>query len=483
VKVNRTGIVLSPDPSRVLIRPFWMMSETRAMKVIARVMGMTESEVREEYETVLAEFSERHREIEEYFLARYEAVRRLMITDEQPSDARRKLIGSYFTSEYSLECAALFNPSIVPHPNQSGLEEGDLRFAMSLRATGEGHISSITFREGVFRADGSFDMEPAGHYVTAPDKVADPYYDKRMFMVKLRELELLTDFAERVVEPLGDTFSLQDLMSSVKYHRREFRQDGVRADAIADGILLLAEANYEIQFEPHEMLSERAIFPSNQTDRNGIEDARFTLLTEDDGRQRYYATFTAFDGRVTLPQLLETEDFLHFKVNTLNGPAVQSKDMALFPRRIGGYYAMLSRQDNENIHLMFSDNVHFWYESEPIVRPTYPWEYVQLGTCGPPIETEAGWLVLTHGVGAVRKYCIGAILLDRNDPARVLGRLREPLIEPYGNERQGYVPNVVYTCGALKHNGSLVIPYAMSDHASAIATLDLGELLDTLTTA
>ena len=240
---------------------------------------------------------------------------------------------------------------------------------------------------------------------------------------------------------------------------------------------MLARSNYEVQFQPEQELSERILFPATPSQRNGIEDARFVCFQNDDGTQIYYATFTAYDGRVVVPELVETSDFLRFRFITLNGPAAENKGMALFPRKINGLYAMLSRQDNENIYLMFSDNVHFWNERQVLLKPAFPWELVQLGNCGSPIETDAGWLVLSHGVGPMRKYCIGAFLLDRDDPAKVIGRLREPLLKPNQNEREGYVPNVVYTCGALVHNGELIIPYGLADHATGFATVPLAEVL------
>jgi predicted GH43/DUF377 family glycosyl hydrolase len=243
------------------------------------------------------------------------------------------------------------------------------------------------------------------------------------------------------------------------------------------GMLALARSNHEVQFQPQQQLSERVLFPATPSQRNGIEDARFVRFRNEDESYVYYATFTAFDGKMILPELVETTDFLRFRFITLNGRAAENKGMALFPRKINGRYAMLSRQDNENIYLMFSDNVHFWHERELLLKPKFSWELVQLGNCGSPIETEAGWLVLSHGVGPLRTYCIGAFLLDRDNPGKVIGRLHEPLLKPNQNERQGYVPNVVYTCGALVHNGELIIPYAMADHATGFATVPIDEVL------
>jgi len=277
---------------------------------------------------------------------------------------------------------------------------------------------------------------------------------------------------------LGDSFSLEELRASLQ--GEQFRlPDGMSQEdqEEAQGLWILARSNYQVQFQPDQPLCDRILFPATPSQRNGIEDARFVHFRKEDGAYIYYATFTAYDGRVVVPELVETSDFLYFRFITLNGPAAENKGMAIFPRKINGLYAMLSRQDNENIYLMFSDNVHFWNEHTVILKPAFPWELVQLGNCGSPIETDAGWLVLSHGVGPMRRYCIGAFLLDREDPSKVIGRLREPLLKPNQNEREGYVPNVVYTCGALIHNGELIIPYGLADHATGFATVPLAEVL------
>ncbi|MFO0915170.1 MAG: glycoside hydrolase family 130 protein [Pirellulales bacterium] len=479
--VNRTGIILKPSNSRVVIRPFEVANETRIEKIIARVSSLSESEVECLLEKVMREFRERHQRTHEFFLHRFDQIRKHLLTDQPLSENRRLLIGSYFTQEYALESAALFNPSMVWHPDQSGLPSGSQRFILSLRATGEGHISSITFRSGVIDAKNRIRMDEPTRFVTAPSLVPNALYRKALFHRKLTELGINGPLTDQVMAALGDHFTLDDLdrtlrnvLTSNRARQREF-------EPIAHTMLVLAKANYEIRFSPDLDVSERIIFPSSPTETNGIEDARFVQFTHDDGRTVYYATYTAYDGRVVLPQMLETEDFLHFKVSTLNGPEVRNKGFALFPRMINGQYAMLSRQDNENIYLMYSDMPYFWYSKQLVAKPTYPWEFVQLGNCGSPIETEAGWLVLTHGVGPMRKYSLGAFLLDVNDPARVIGRLETPLLEPNANEREGYVPNVVYSCGAALHGRELVIPYAMSDYASTFATVQLDEVLGAMT--
>jgi len=353
-----------------------------------------------------------------------------------------------------------------------------LRFVLSLRATGEGHVSSITFRTGTIHPDQRIEVCPPAGFLTEARQVTNPLYEKPLFRRKLSELGLTGEFTRRVMNKLGDSFALEELRASLQ--AQQFRlPDGMSREEQdeAQGIWMLARSNYQVQFQPEQELSERILFPVTPSQRNGIEDARFVRFQNDDGTHIYYATFTAYDGTVVVPELVETADFLRFRFITLNGPAAQNKGMAMFPRKVRGAYVMLSRQDNENIYIMFSDNVHFWNEYNVLLKPAFPWELVQLGNCGSPIETDAGWLVLSHGVGAMRKYCIGAFLLDRDDPTRVLGRLREPLLKPNENEREGYVPNVVYTCGALLHNGDLIIPYGLADHATGFATVPLAEVL------
>jgi predicted GH43/DUF377 family glycosyl hydrolase len=478
IHVRRAPIILEPDQSRVLLRPFSPGGPERVSQIVSRIMSLPEERVHSLLEEISAEFSRRHQQIRDLFLNRFEQVREMLPADENLSEERRLLIGSYFLAEYSLESAALFNPSIVPHPDQTGLPRGALRFVLSLRATGEGHISSITFRTGILHADLRIEvLAPAG-FLTEPRQIPNPLYEKGLFARKLIELGLTREFTRRVMHKLGESFAQDELRASLQ--AEQFRlPDGMMQEdqEEAQGIWMLARSNYEVQFRPEQELSERILFPATPSQRNGIEDARFVCFQNEEGAPVYYATFTAFDGRVVVPELVETSDFLRFRFISLNGPAAKNKGMALFPRKINGLYAMLSRQDNENIYLMFSDNVHFWNEHKLLLKPVFPWELVQLGNCGSPIETDAGWLVLSHGVGPMRKYCIGAFLLDRDDPGKVIGRLREPLLKPNENEREGYVPNVVYTCGALLHQGELIVPYGMADHATGFATIPLNEIL------
>jgi predicted GH43/DUF377 family glycosyl hydrolase len=476
--LKRTATILYPDQSRVLLRPFSPGGPERIACIITRIMALPEERAGELLDQVSAEFSQRHEQIRRRFLERFEQVRESLAMTEEISEQRRLLIGSYFLAEYSLESAALFNPSIVPHPDQTGLPSGALRFVLSLRATGEGHISSITFRIGIIHPDLRIEVLPATGFLTEPRQIPSPRYEKALFGRKLRELGLTGEFPRRIMNRLDESFAMEDLRAGLQ--AEQYRQPDAMSQedkGVCQGIWMLARSNYEVQFQPEQQLNERILFPATPSQRNGIEDARFVQFRNDDGGHIYYATFTAFDGRIVVPELVETSDFLNFRFITLNGPAAENKGMAIFPRKVGGRYAMLSRQDNENIYLMFSDNIHFWNERSVLLKPAFPWELVQLGNCGSPIETDAGWLVLSHGVGPMRQYSIGAFLLDRDDPTQVIGRLREPLLKPNQDEREGYVPNVVYTCGALVLNGQLIIPYGLADHATGFATVPLTEVL------
>ena len=479
IHITRTTIALRPDQSRVLLRPFNPGDARRTERIVARILALPESRVLPLLKEVLTEFSARHPKIDDFFLERFEQVRKLLSLDGKLSEPRALLIGSYFVSEFSLESAALFNPSIVPHPDQSGVPANGLRFVLSLRATGEGHVSSVTFRTGMIHPDGRIEVLAAAGFLTEPRKIPNPVYDRVLFERKLFELKLNDEFTRCTIERLGQSFNLKELHRQVSEQLKQLGEPSGEKERrnAAKAMRVLAESNYEVQFKPEQELSERIIFPSSPSQRNGIEDARFVRFQSDDGAPLYYATFTAYDGRVVMPGLMETSDFLRFRFITLNGPAARNKGMAIFPRKINGLYAMLSRQDNENLYVVFSDNVHFWYEPKLILAPAFPWEMVQIGNCGSPIETDAGWLVLSHGVGPMRQYAIGAFLLDKDDPTKVIGRLREPLLQPTEDERHGYVPNVVYTCGALVQRGQLIIPYAYADHATSFATVALDEVL------
>src|SRR5204863_2972026 len=423
MRIRRTAIVLKPDNSRVFFRAFEFSNRERVLKIIARVMSLSELEAERRAQAVLREFADRHQRLRVFLLKRFEQLRDYLITDQRLSEARQLLLGAYFSQEYSLEAAALFNPSLVPHPDQTDLPEGSVRFVLSLRATGEGHISSIVFRSGVIDRDARVTVKTPTRFVNAGEVLTNPAYDKKLFERKLFELGLLNDFAQKILSLLDDPFSFEQLKALVDREQRRTRATPGAQSETARAVLSVAQANYEIHFDPTHRLSERVIFPTSPAEVRGIEDARFVAFREDGGTT-YYATYTAYDGQVILPQVLETRDFVDFKISTLNGPEVQNKGMALFPRKINGRYAMLSRQDNENMYLMFSDQLHFWYTRQILLRPTYLWEFVQIGNCGSPIETDAGWLVITQGDGSMRKYSIGAVPVRRD--ARSAGRGRLP---------------------------------------------------------
>src|SRR5437763_336850 len=444
MKLHPTGVLLRPDNKRVVVRPFIPINPTRVEHIIARSLALSEQETEQQLSLVRADFGERHIDLDKSWLRHFEKVRAQIPDSETISEPRRLFIGALFSGEYALESAALFNPSIVPHPNQTGLSQGDLRFILSLRATGEGHISSIEFRTGVIHRDHSIEIKKTTPFVTLPELNPNPTYQKRAFLDKLSEMGLENDWAASVMERLGKTFLFDELDKSIQQAAFDEASAHTRdVPRTLECMDWLAESNYEIHFAPSSEMSERIIFPVSPNESNGIEDARFVRFVEDDGSVVYYATYTAYNGRVILPQLIETEDFLDFRVLTLNGPAVQNKGMALFPRRIDGRYVMLTRQDDENLYLAFSDNPHFWSDPLLLQEPQHPWEFVKLGNCGSPIETEAGWLVLINAFGPFRKNSFGPTLFVFNNPPRTIAPLKEPSLIPEGNKREGYVPNVV----------------------------------------
>ena len=478
--IKNTGVVISPDRECVIIRPYIPGDHSRIPKIVSRVMALDESAAEKELTKIERDFSSRHHNLDAILARQYEIIRAYMPPDLAPSKMRILLIGAYFIGERSYESTALFNPSIVAHPDQSDLPAGSLRFIISLRATGEGHISALTFRSGIIDKGGSVIIDKDSGLACTAKLKPSALYDKICFIGKLYEMGLANDCSSSIMDTLPDEFKMGTLQDNVGVY--EAGHDPItQTDRLTcDKIMWLARCNYEASFDPSPPLSERVLFPFSPSEQNGIEDARFVFFRDDNGSGRYYATYTAYDGKFILPQLMETEDFTHFKMITLNGRAAVNKGMALFPRKINGRYAMISRNDNENLFLMYSDNVHFWHEAVPIMEPLYPWEFVQIGNCGSPIETERGWLLLTHGVGPMRQYSIGAALLDREDPSRVLGRLKEPLIHWIDESRSGYVPNVVYSCGSMVHGDTVIIPYALSDQQTTVALVSLGSILDKL---
>jgi len=411
--IKRSTVLIKPDINRVMLLPLELKNINRIHRIIKDIIKLSESIVTQEIEKVLREFSHRHRNFTTACLSRCDEILTGFELEKNLNENHRILLGSYFLKEYSIESAAIFNPSIVLHPDQSKLKKGESRFIISLRATGEGHISSITFRTGVINTDYYTVMDKQSKFISNPDQINQK------------------------------------------------------------------DSGYEATYDTDTDLSERIIFPFTTDECNGIEDARFVKF-DNSGEDIYFATYTAYDGHHIVSKLLRTKDFQSFFINNLSGSESKNKGMALFPRRINNKYVMLSRQDAETNFIMYSDDLYNWNSKKLLSMPEYPWELTQIGNCGSPLETDYGWLVLTHGVGPVRKYSIGAILLDLKNPAKVIGRLDHPLLEPDEREREGYVPNVVYSCGSIIHNEKLILPYAMSDYASGFAVIDLNDLIQEL---
>jgi predicted GH43/DUF377 family glycosyl hydrolase len=484
VNVKRYNNIFRPDARRVIAR-FMYTGDERSMNVVRKVLEMSEEEVKLTLSQVLRGFSKRHRNISKIFEKHFNQITHLFENlDIKPEDVdlnRKVLIGSYFTMEYSIESAAFFNPSMVAHPDQSELAPNELRVIISFRATGEGHISSMVFRTGVLDKENNLVLEEAGQLLDEAEVIKRHIYDKESFMKKLDEMQSFNNIvpAALVLDELGDKFTYGELKKCVESARNNLEMSAAK-ELLLSEIMWLASSHYEIQFSLDTAISERVIFPVSDTERHGIEDARWVKFTEEDGSITYYATYTAYDGSAILPKLIETKDFYHFIVLPLHGEIAQNKGMALFPRKINGKYAMLCRIDGVNNYISFSDQIGMWRSAQLLMRPKYHWEFIQIGNSGSPIETEEGWLVLTHAVGPLREYVLSAALFDLDDPNKMIGRLSDPLLMPNKDEREGYVPNVVYSCGSILHNGDLIIPYAMSDYASTYATINLRELLDEL---
>ncbi len=474
--VRRQPLRLAPDPRRVLARPFFVDRPARLSSIVERVRALSDEEAAALFAEVLADFRPRHKDILGVFRQNFAMVATSVSGPLDVPEERRLLLGAYFTQEYSLESAALFNPSMVIHPDQNGVPPGATRFVMSLRACGEGHISSIEFRTGIVDQHHVVCLDGQSPFAVAARPVNDALYEKATYTLKLREMAAYDAMAEDVLALLDAEFTMSALEGAIAASRAPGRSQ-TQFNETADYMRWLARSNYHLDFSPDIELSERVIFPVSENESRGIEDARFVRFTHSDGRVVYYATYSAYNGFRVLPQLIETMDFQYFKINTLNGRCVQNKGMALFPRRLGSDYVMAARLDGENIFLLRSENIHFWNESTMIHRPKQRWEFIQLGNCGSPIETDEGWLLLTHGVGPMRQYSISAILLDLEDPSRVIGELTEPLLRPNADERDGYVPNVVYSCGPMRHGDHLVIPFGVSDAYTTFATVSIPALL------
>ena len=484
VHVVRKNVLFQPDSSRVIAR-FLYNNDQRSGDLINKVLSLSEKQQRETLIQVLRDYSKRHRSISKIFEKNFNRLtpifNQLGIDPSTLTSAQRGLIGSYFTMEYSIEAAAFFNPSIMEDPDQTGLAPGEKRVIISFRATGEGHISSIVFRSGILDRDNNIIIEPPGRMLESPERITNHTYHKDSFLRKLQEMQSPANAVAYTAmqEKLPETFVYEELKKYVEETR--ILMGGSTVDEVLlNEILWLASSHYEMDFSVDTSISERVIFPIAHTEMKGIEDARFVKFTEASGEITYYATYTAYDGITILPKLLFTRDFYHFTVLPIHGEIAQNKGMALFPRKVHGLYAMLCRADGMNNYISFSSNMTVWRKSTLLQEPRYPWELVQMGNCGSPIETPDGWLVITHGVGPVREYSLGVSLLDLESPEIEIGRLDTPILVPNDLEREGYVPNVVYSCGSIIHNDSLIIPYAMSDYASTYATVNVSELLSEL---
>ncbi|MCK8143043.1 glycoside hydrolase family 130 protein [Flavobacterium sp. I-SCBP12n] len=479
IPVIRKDIIFAPDAKRVVAR-YFMNGDERTQNMVARIMLLTEKQVIDTLEHTLREFARRHRNISKIFFSHCEKIRSIIeamqIDYSTLTQERKMLIGSYCTMEYSLESAAFFNPSIIEDLDQSDLEEGQKRVIISFRATGEGHISSIVFRRGILDKNNELKVMKIGSHIDKAEIEHKTLYNKQRFLMKLREMNISDKYSHSIMQELPQEFEYAILQNLLNDALNDPTISHSRKTALEE-IVWLSDSFYDIQFKHDSDITERVIFPISESESRGIEDARFVRFIDDDNSERIMATYTAYNGHVILPKLISTEDFYSFRVMPLYGTGAQNKNLALFPRKIKGKYAMLSRIDGVNNYLMFSDRPTQWNNPVIIQEPKYTWEFTQIGNCGSPLWTTEGWLVITHGVGAMRRYCIGASLFDLEDPSKEIGRLKEPLLSPLEDEREGYVPNVVYSCGSIIHNNSLILPYAVSDYSSTYGVVNLADLL------
>ena len=479
--ITRKPIRINPDPKRVITR-FFFTSNDRAKEVIQKVMAISEDVVFGIVSPILQEYSKRHRNITRVLSRHCGKLKPLFAELNIDYDAitiyRQLLIGSYFTHEYSIESAAFFNPSIVEDPDQTELQDGQRRLIVSFRAVGEGHISSITFRRALIDRDNNITVIPSGNYIDEAEIVRNAVYNKKLFFGKAVVTHINIDVLKEVESQLDQHFEYSNLRKVILDSQKLQEKDVLKLEY--DKILWLADAYYEIIFSLDTDISDRVIFPISEYERKGIEDARFVKFLNDDGSSTYYATYTAYDGSLIMPKLLQTKDFYNFRIMPLYGAGAQNKNLALFPRKINGKFVMISRIDGCNNYIMYSDKINIWENPVLLQQPKFSWEFIQIGNCGSPIETEHGWIMITHGVGPMRRYVLGASLLKLDDPAVEIGRLNEPLLIPNSEEREGYVPNVLYSCGAIIHNDKLIIPYGVSDSSTAFAEVDLNDLINKL---
>lgn len=475
---------LRPDPARVVAELFVPghalagEHEDRAPGVIDHVLGLSDEEVTEALASVVQRFEGRHRDLTEIFSHHADRIGNRLDSTADLSEERWLLLGATFTMEFAVEGAAVCNPSAVAAPDQAGAPDGSLRFVMSVRQIGEGHRSSVGFRSGLLDADGDISLDEPGPFTAAPT-VGRSVLGQDALRGLAGPAQSDAEATTWVLDRLGDEFTVEELdgLLTELLTQRDTRRNVPEAVA---GLRRLAARTYTARFPASSTLSERVLLPVTAAESNGIEDARFVRFVDDDGSVAYHATCTGFDGRAIVQQLLTTVDFVTFTSSPLHGAAAANKGLALFPRRIAGRFVALSRFDGASNAISFSHDLRQWPTAERLVCPPAAWEAVQVGNCGPPIETDDGWLALTHGVGPFRTYSIGAWLLDLDDPSRVIGRLQEPLLTPRASEQDGYVPNVVYSCGGLLHGGTLLLPYGIGDSSIGFATVALADLLAAL---
>lgn len=477
LNIRRLPLRLLPDSQRTITRFFWP-GQHRAIKIVHRVKSLGAKNIGTLLERIIEEFSDVNPGLEETLLEHYEqAIRQAELGFDKDLEIRM-LIGAYFSMEYAFESAALFNPSMVPSFDQENVPEGCVRFVMSLRTIGEGHISSITFRQGLIAPDGDITVNPSSLYVRRLRRRENREFQKAPFVEKIHQLNCNGSEVDALMALLPDPFTQLQLQQKIEFMVHKIESSTAREHF--EMIEWLSHADYRIDLESHLHVEDMVLFPISETESMGMEDMRLVNFTDDDGSLAYYGTYTAYNGRQILPQIMEVKHRDHADILTLHGQYAQNKGMALFPRRIDGQFAAIGRIDGENLFLLKTDRIDFWNEAQMIQQPRHQWEFVQIGNCGSPIETDAGWLLLTHGVGAMRRYCMGAILLDKDDPSKIIGALDEPLLSPTDEERSGYVPNVVYSCGGMVHNGNLILPYGISDAATGFALVELNQLLEHL---
>lgn len=480
IKIKRHDLKFTPDAERVVTR-FFNNGEVRTRKLIHRILELSDDKVDHMLAETFKEFKGRHRNLRKIFNRHCSNFERLInnmgVDYDALTENQRMLIGSYSTMEYSLESAALFNPSMIEDFDQTYLKEGEKRVIISFRATGEGHLSSIVFRRGILDKHNQLHMMKTRNHIDLPDIGYKMSYDKGRFIMKMREINIADAYIHEIMDDLPDKFEYHHLKSAVRKLLESNSIDEGKKNALNE-MTWLVDSYYDLKFTEESDISERVIFPNSPEESRGIEDARFVTFKEDDGTEIVYATYTAYNGHTIIPKLLSTYDFLNFRIMPIHGNAAQNKNFALFPQKVNGKYAMLARIDGYNNYIMFSDRITLWSDPIKIQEPQFGWNLTQIGNCGPPIYTEDGWLLLTHGVGPMRRYCIGAALLELSDPTKMIGQLKEPLVSPSKEEREGYVPNVVYSCGGLIHNGHLILPYAVSDYSSSYATVKLKTLID-----